>query len=424
MVDRNDRLVVSEDLVKITLIHGKYSNSWEALGLGYIGAYLKKTLPNIEVDFFQGCFDSEDQILAAATTSDLVAFSCTTPTFDYCSNLAKKIKAKRSDVKTVFGGYHTSALGKASLNEYVDYAVVGEGEEAMRQIVCGMPTGIVAGPLMQFADLPWPDRKLIRNDRNIEVAYSDNKLRITSFQSHRGCPFLCKYCADGHNKVLYPGNKNPIRYRDPEDLLNEIEQVTTDYSLDLIKFCDPTWNTSVDWVKQFCHMKIKRNNKIPFYPNIHAGVCDQEMMDLMRRAGCSQIAVGIESGSPKILKDIGKGTTRESIMKGAMMAKKAGIPMRGYFILGMPNETEKDLLLTEEFADELPIDEYGFTILCPYPGTAMYDPVRFAHVDWARADEYSNDFWETEHLTNSQIKLWQKRLVEKFRNRLTQRSRI
>lgn len=408
--------------MKITLLHGKYSNSWEALGLGYIGAYLKKHYPGVEIDFFQGCFDAEGEILNAAAKSDIVAFSCTTPTFDYCLELAKKIKHANKNIKTVFGGYHTSALGKNCASEFIDHVVVGEGEDAMRQIVDGKAGQLVTGPLMQFAELPWPDRSLIKNHRNIEVAYADNKLCITSFQSHRGCPFTCKYCADGFNKVLYPGNTNPIRYRDPEDLLNEIEKVTQDYRLDMFKFCDPTWNTSIDWVKQFCHEKIKRNNKTPFYPNIHAGVCDQEMMDLMKQADCFQIAVGIESGSPKILRDIGKGTTRESILRGTLMAKKAGIPMRGYFILGMPNETEEDLKLTEKFAEELPIDEYGFTILCPYPGTAMYDAKRFAGIDWVKADEYSNDFWATEHLTNVQIKKWQEHLVSKFKNKLTQRN--
>lgn len=375
------------------------------------------------MDFFQGCFDGESEILETAAKSDIVLFSCTTPTFDYCLDIAKKLKLKNKSLKTVFGGYHTSALGRDCSNEFIDHVVVGEGEDAMCQILDGKAGQLVTGPLMQFADLAWPDRHLIKNNRNIEVAFADNKLRITSFQSHRGCPFSCKYCADGFNKVLYPGNTNPIRYRDPVDLLNEIEKVTKDYSLDMIKFCDPTWNTSVAWVKQFCHEKIKRNNKTPFYPNIHAGVCDQEMMDLMQRAGCFQIAVGIESGSPKILKDIGKGTTRESILRGTLMAKKAGIPMRGYFILGMPNETEDDLKLTEKFAEELPIDEYGFTILCPYPGTAMFDAARFADVNWEKADEYSNDFWSTAHLTNGQIKQWQKHLVDKFKNRLTQRSR-
>ena len=98
--------------------------------------------------------------------------------------------------------------------------------------------------------------------------------------------------------------------------------------------------------------------------------------------------------------------------------------MRGYFILGMPDETDEDIALTESLADELDLDEYGFTILCPYPGTEMYDPVAFADVDWEATDEYSNDFWRTRHLTNQQLKDWQARLTQRFEKKLTWHNRV
>lgn len=278
---------------------------------------------------------------------------------------------------------------------------------------------------MEFTELSWPDRMLIRNERNIEVAYNDNQRRITSFQSHRACPFMCKYCLDGFNKVLY-GNarKAPVRYRPVGDLLDEIEEVVRAYRLDLIKFSDPTWNTDVDWVIEFCREKIRRGVGIPFYPNMHATICTEEMVDLMAEAGCFEVAIGIESGSPKILKQIGKGTTVSSIKRCVAWAKKAGIIVRGYFILGMPEETEEDLVLTERLAEELDIDEYGFTILCPYPGTQMYDPVRHREVAWEATDEYSNDFWATRTVSNARLKEWQARLSEKFAHRLTWHNRV
>ena len=147
------------------------------------------------------------------------------------------------------------------------------------------------------------------------------------------------------------------------------------------------------------------------------------MMQAMRRAGCYEIAVGVESGSAKILKEIGKGTTLQSIRNCVAWAKAAGILVRGYFILGMPEERHEDLELTEQFAEELALAEYGFTILCPYPGTQMYDPQAHAHIRWEHTDEYSNDFWATKYLTNRELKEWQARLVQKFSNRLTWHNR-
>jgi anaerobic magnesium-protoporphyrin IX monomethyl ester cyclase len=413
--------------MRVLLVHGKYFNSWEALGLGYIGAYLHRHAPGIELDFIQGCFDSDVALLDKAERADHVMFSCTTPTVAYARAAASGLWRVNPRAKLTIGGYHPSALPKDCLDLF-DYAVVGEGEEAARRIVAGEAApGVVHGTPVPFTPGLWPDRELIRNERNIEVAFGDTGKRITSVQSHRSCPFHCKYCLDGHHNALYDGivSKLPMTFRPVDDLLDEIEVITERYRLDLLKFSDPTWNTKKKWVKEFCRRKIERGIKVPFYPNMHAEVADEEMFDLMAAAGCYEIAVGVESGSPKILAQIGKHTTVEGIRKTCGWAKARGILVRGYFILGMPDESDEDIRLTEQFAEELGLDEYGFTILCPYPGTQMYnaDPDRFHDVDWAKTDEYSNDFWCTAHLSNAQLKEWQTRLVNRFRKKLTWHNR-
>lgn len=406
--------------MKVVLIHGKYFNSWEALGLAYIGAYLKSHVKNIDVEFYQGCFDNDETIISGCRDADIVAFSCTTPTFPHTVNIAKALKQIKPSIHTVVGGYHPSAIPMECLVDGIDQVVIGEGEAAMVDIVKGNRDKVIQGRIMEFTELPWPERKLIKNERNIQIAYNDNKKRITSFQSHRACPFKCKYCADGFYKVLYGNMKKVVvRYRPVNDLLDEMQEVSNIYSLDLLKFSDSTWNTSVNWVNDFCREKINRNFTIPFYPNIHAGVCTEEMFQLMAEANCYEIAVGVESGSPKILKQIGKGTTVEKIRKCVEWAKKAGILVRGYFILGMPDETEEDIRLTEKLADELDLDEYGFTILCPYPGSQMYDLEKHAHVDWENTDEYSNDFWQSNHISNQKLKEWQHYLIKKFKDKIT-----
>lgn len=403
--------------MKISLIHGKYFNSWEALGLGYIGAYLKTHTKDIEIDFFQGCFDSDEAIIKGCSNSDLVAFSCTTPTFSYAVRIARLIKRNTPSIRTVVGGYHASSVPRESLVEGIDQAIVGEGEAAMLDIVNGNRNQIVYGTPLEFSDLPWPDRKLIKNERNIDVAYADNGERIVSFQSHRGCPYACKYCSDGQLKVMY--GKTRTRHRPVCDLLDEMQQVAAYYHIDLLKFCDPTWNIDQDWVNDFCSEKIRRKFEVPFYPNIHAGLCDERMFGSMVRAGCRKIAVGIESGSPKILKQIGKGTTVDSIRRCIRLAKSAGLTIRGYFILGMPEETKDDLRLTEHFAEELDLDEYGFSLLCPYPGTELYDAKAYADVNWDKADEYANNFWHSKYLDNQSLREQQTRLTEKFKDKLT-----
>jgi len=410
--------------MKIVLVHSKYFNSWEALGLGYIGAYIKKHQPDANIEFYQGCFDEDDKIVSGCADADIVAFSCTTPTFPYTREIAKRTKGNNPKAHIVVGGYHPSAAANDCVVEHIDQIVTGEGEAAMMEIVKGNRDKIIHGRAMQFDELPGPDRKLIHNERNIEVAYKDNQKRITSFQSHRACPFMCRYCLDGFYKVLYENDRRAeVRYRAINDLLDEIESVTDNYQLDLIKFSDPTWNTDVSWVMEFCREKIRRNMKVPFYPNMHATACNEEMLALMAEAGCYEIALGVESGSPKILRQIGKGTSVKTITRAVRWAQKHGLIVRGYFILGMPDESDEDLKMTEQLAEDLELDEYGFSILCPYPGTQMHDRDAFKNIDWENADEYSNHFWRTHHLSNQDLKNWQKHLTGKFKEKLTWHNR-
>ena len=413
-------------MCKIILVHGKYFNSWEALGLGYIGSYVKSKISNVSIKFYQGNFDSVTDILGSCVDADFLFFSATSPSFNYCLELAQKAKKTNSKLRTVFGGYHVSALGQECLVDGIDQIVVGEGEEAVVDIINGNTDTTVYGRQMLFEELFWPDRDLIKNERNIQVSFQDTGKRITSFQSHRACPFRCKYCADGHMKVLCKNAKPIFRARPIKDLLTEINSVTHKYSLDVFKFCDATWNISKEYVKDFCRAKMQYGPSIPFFPNIHANMVDDEMFALLKKANCYEIGLGIESGSPKILREIGKGTTIESIRNACDLAKKNEIKVRGYFILGMPNENEEDLVLTEKFAEELEIEEYGFTILCPYPGTTMYEDNKseFKDTDWSNTDEYINDFWYTKYLSNKQLREWQSKLVNKFKNKITWHNKI
>ena len=409
--------------MKVVLVHGKYFNSWEAQGLGYIGAYIRRRVPNIDLVFFQGAFDPDEEILQATVDADWVLFSCTSPTYQWASRLAKQIR-EGTQARTMLGGYHASAVPMLVGHEF-NHVVIGDGERAAFDLISGV-TGerFVTGPSMAFHELPWPDRQLIRNERNITVAQRDTGKRITSFQSHRGCPHRCRFCADGARKVFFPSGRAVCRARQIPDLLAEIASVGENYRLDFFKFCDPTWNLNKAWVKEFCYQKTKSTVNLPYFANIHAGLVDEEMMALMAASGCQEIGLGIESGSDPILKLMGKGITKDMVRRVVVWSKKNRIRVRGYFILGTPEETEQDIEETERFADELNLEEYGFTVLCPYPGTDYYyqDP-SLQTVDWTETDEYRNDFWHTETISNERLREIQAQLVVKFKSRITQHQR-
>lgn len=409
--------------MKVVLVHGRFANSWEAQGLGYIGAYLRRHAPDVELGFFQGCMDDDETILAGTADADIVAFGCTSPSMRHALGLAGRIKAENPAAHIVFGGYHPSALPDQTVaHPAVDQVVVGEGEAAMLDIVRGDRTSVRHGRPMDFAELPWPDRDLIRNERNIEVAQRDTGRRITSFHSHRGCPFGCLFCADGATGCIFGKH---VRFRPVSDLLDEIAVVVDRYGLDFIKFSDGTWNAPPNWALYFCRHKAARGLTIPFFANVHAALASAELFQAMAEAGCREIGLGIESGSERILKSICKGITLDMVRRAVRQAKDAGLSIRGYFMVGSPEETESDLEATEQFAAELELDEYGFSLMAPFPGTAYHgrDPERFADVDWAAVDEYDNAFWSTRHMTNARLREWQARLCERFGRRLTGRQR-
>ena len=165
---------------------------------------------------------------------------------------------------------------------------------------------------------------------------------------------------------------------------------------------------------EFCKEKIKRGIKTEWECLIHASFASEEMFKWLKDSQCHQVNIGCESGSDRILRDVGKGLQVKTIKNVFAWAKKYGVERRGFFLFGMPNETRADLLLTEQLIDEIRPDVVGFTILCPYPGTNLYDPALHKDVNWETADEYSNNFWFTEHFTNIELKAQQAYFKTKY----------
>jgi radical SAM superfamily enzyme YgiQ (UPF0313 family) len=409
--------------MKITFVQPRYFNIWEALGPAYIAAYLRSRHRGpLTLKFFQGYFDSDETIVQDAATSDIVAFSCTSPVFARAVRLARAVKEIRPEVRTVFGGFHPSAVPEDCLEqEGVDQVVVGEGEEAFFRIVSGENASIVRGERLLSLDEITPDRELIQNQRTIDLCEKIAGMRITSFQSARVCPFRCAFCSERIVTGVFNRKTNPIRERDARHLLDEIDWTARKYRLDYFKFSDATWNTSVESnrkVTAFCEEKIRRNLRLPWEANVHAAFVTKEMLKIMKTAGCRMINVGCESGSQKILNDMHKSVTVEKIREVFRWAREIGLERRAFFLIGMPNETREDVLLTEKLIEELDPEVFGLTILCPYPGSDLYDPQKMRGYDWSLTDEYANPYWETEHFTNAELKNLQRRLTEKFRTKL------
>jgi len=412
-------------IVFVQPIVGFAGHTWEALGIGYITAYLRQCYSgNLDIEFYSGFYDEDERIVEAGRNADIIGFSCTSPQYKHGLHLARQIKTNSNRI--VFGGIHPSALPDLVLREdCVDAIVVGEGEKATLQLVKDVDQGLDihkrtyrADYVKNLDDLPFPDRKTIKNERNIQQAFKDEGIRITSVLSSRGCPFRCSFCC---SHILW---QRSARLRSPTNMLGEIERLIPDWDIQFFKFADDTFTVNRQRVIEFCRLKIERGIKIPYGANAHVNTVDEEMIKCLAESGCRELWYGVESGSPRILKAMHKNTDINKIRTVFNLTKEYGIKTRAYFLLGMPEETIDDIEMTERLCDELQPDIVGVTLLAPFPSNDYFDSETMTEWDWSTFDEYGNDWVHTRTLSNQALKDIQKRLVEKYQDVATFRQRL
>lgn len=411
-------------IVFVQPITGFKGHTWEALNVGYLASFLKTSYDaDLNIEFYSGYYDSDETILRACEDADIIGMSCTSPQFKHGLKLANQIKNK--DNQIVFGGVHASALPDLVLQEpSIDSVVVGEGEKAMLQIVKDFVEEKTVskkihnlGFVEDLDTIPFPDRTIIKNERNIQQAYKDNGVRITSVLTSRGCPFQCAFCC---SETVWT---RKTRIRSVPNVLQEIEGLVKDWNIQFLKFSDDTFTLNKKWIAEFSRLKIEMGLDLPYGSNAHVNTIDENMLKHLADSNCTELWYGVESGSPHILEDMHKHTNIDRIKKVFRLTKDFGIKTRAYFLLGMPNETIEDIRLTEELCDEIEPDIVGFSLLSPFPDNEFYDYETMKDWDWSMFDEYNNDWVQTKTLTNQQLKDEQKRLIEKYQRKITFRQK-
>jgi radical SAM superfamily enzyme YgiQ (UPF0313 family) len=138
---------------------------------------------------------------------------------------------------------------------------------------------------------------------------------------------------------------------------------------------DDGFSTDLSRAKEICRQIIIRNLNVPWTlkNGIRVDRVDPELLELMKQAGCYQVAYGIESGNQSVLNGVGKNITLNQVQKAVNMAKRVGLETYGFFMLGLPGETEETLQDTINFALELDMDIVKFSIFTPLPGTPLFE---------------------------------------------------
>lgn len=403
--------------MKICLVQPKAYHSWEALNIGYLKAYAQSFSEKWHFEFYSGYFDSDKEIIAGCHDADYVGFSCTTPQLIHARELIDLLKQDNSKAKTIIGGVHASAQPNHVL-QFADYAVQGEGEMPLVKILLGnAKPGIVSMPFISKVDnLPYPDRHFVKQERNIAITEKNDKERIGAIFSSRGCPFRCGFCSS--HEVW--GRK--ARLHSPKRVVDEMEHLVNDWRIDFIKFSDDTFTLDEGRVWDICAELEKRHVKVPWGCNIRAGTSDK-LLKRMKDSNCREVWIGAETGSDRILKEMRKGITTAQVRHIFEYTKQLGLYRRVYFMVGWPSETEQDIESTRELARQIDADQYGFSMLCPFPNNVVFKPEMLDGLDWGMADEYGNPWTKTETIGHDRLTELQDQLKREFTDKMCFRQR-
>lgn len=341
------------------------------LGLLYLASYINKYSRSLEAMIIDMSAEKTTLAQLEKETEENIPFAigiyAMTPQLQGALELAKYLKKSLSlKTKIFLGGPHISADPKFILRfkDYFDYAICGEAErtflESLNKLLKGKKIQRIqtGDPIKDLDELPFPDRNLIRRGK-----YSKQE----SIMFSRGCPYNCYYCSR-------PAIDKKVRYRSTKNLLEEIGLVYP-YCNGRIDFQDDSFTLNRNRVVEFCQAVIGKKLKLCWTCNTRIDLVDERLLKIMNRAGCDLIHFGIESGNEKVRKEIvNKGNfSNEQIKKVFCLCHKYKIKVGGYFMVGHPGETKRDLKDTRDLILNSNIDLLGLSIPTPFPGSKLYN---------------------------------------------------
>jgi len=313
---------------------------------------------------------------------DIVGLSVTTAKFGSSLKISSLIKKHFPGCYVVWGGAHPTIKPDEVLqNKEVDFAVRGEGEVTLSELIQEIRTN--PGGFSEIKGLSYrrngdivhnADRQLMENldeltfpDKTAVIFPErylpwDMGVMVTS----RGCPFECAFC--GAQNIW--GRK--VRCRSIDNIIAEIKEIISRYNTKQIFFWDDTFNLDRKRLMALCQRLIDERIGISWRCTARPDLLDEELLRIMKQAGCGSIDIGIESGSDRILQSINKGYTLEQIFHGIELIRRSGINFNAFFMIGFPDETEEDIQKTFDLMKRKEMGTLILSIFTPYPGTKLY----------------------------------------------------
>ena len=356
-------------------------------GITYLGAVLREH--GYEVKLYDVYPDDDtNKIIKELLDSfipDLIGISVLTTNFFSAKSFISDLKNNFPRAIFCAGGIHPTVRPRETVEVMgLDFVVIGEGENTLLKVcerlkkskdLSGLK-GIAFGSgddfyinfeidiVSDLDSLPFPARELLPVDRYlIPPGYIRSHFlnRVMSILTSRGCPAKCTFC--NSSSIFH----NRVRRRSVNNVMGEITYFVHYYNLDGIYFHDETFATDHKWAKNLCRQMQPLGLKWGCQSRVN--LVNDDILQAMKDAGCIQIDFGIESASKNMLKSLKKGTTPEQAMNALRLTKKYNIKSFASFMLGLPGETEEDMIENVRFLSRIKPNFTYFNLYTPFPGT-------------------------------------------------------
>lgn len=362
-----------------------------SLGVGYLAASLGPHGHTVRLldaaSLGLGVEETVEQV--AAEEPDVIGISCLTRQEESAYALARQLRERCFDVRLVMGGAHTTAFAETVLEECpsIDILVPGEGELVFAELVDRLASEVpyddlpglvyrdaegairatpVAEPVEDLDTIPNPARHIYQQEFYIPLPNQCRRTPATTAMTARGCPWArCGFCYQGGRYA------QPYRRRSPGHVVDEVARLVRDYGIRQVSFWDDNFCVMPEWIGSFCDLLDKESLDLVWTVQARIDTVRPEMLRRMAASGCYNVHFGFETGKQELLDLIDKGITLEQSRNAVAWAKKAGMEVRGSFMLGLPTETPEMAEKTVAFACELNVDWAFFVPYHVQRGTRM-----------------------------------------------------
>lgn len=384
--------------IQKSVVFGKPLAGQESIqfGISYISSVLKQNKHTTELVVIDRKHGRRNHKLLTRTihqfSPDLICFTSVHSEFDFILTIAKYIKTRFPNIPLLGGGVHITLNPSEKLLDVFNCICIGEGEYPVLEYITHLEKGIPAtnvenlwikdngivhrNPVRHFIKdldaLPFPDRSMWQK------WILEPQTRITILLG-RGCPYNCTYCCNHRLRKIAGGTY--VRLRNPLNIVQEIEKLYEEFPSIGEYFLEvETIGCDMNWLNDLCeelfHFNQSKAGKLQFSTNLRISpLMDYDsIFHSLKRANFESVIIGLESGNERVRKEfLNRAYSNENILQAVQSARKHGIKVGLFNMVGIPTETAADFADTVKMNQLIEPDWHSTSIFFPYQGTKLYD---------------------------------------------------